>query len=358
MNKKIGILGHFAIGKEFYDGQTIKTKILYKELKKKVDEDSIEYVDIFGWKRNFLRILINTISMSRKCDNIIIILSKKGRNLFIPILYICKLFFGTNLHCIVLGGGFPEQMKKHKIVKFISKKIDGIYVETNKMMISLNRMGYKNNYLLNNFKNLNIIDENDLNMNIINPLKLCTFSRVCKEKGIEDIIESIININNKQKEVIYTLDIYGQIQEDYKNTFYKIIRETPDYIRYKGIVEFDKSVDVVKEYFMLVFPTLYKTEGVPGTIIDAYAAGVPVIASEWDSWSDVVDKNITGITYKFGNVKSLEDSLVKISNNPNDIISLKKNCLRKAYEYNSDTVINKLLNILKINYKEIVDYEN
>ncbi len=33
MKKKIGIIGHFGFGKEFLDGQTVKTKTLAKELK-------------------------------------------------------------------------------------------------------------------------------------------------------------------------------------------------------------------------------------------------------------------------------------------------------------------------------------
>ena len=54
--------------------------------------------------------------------------------------------------------------------------------------------------------------------------------------------------------------------------------------RYCGIKDPKDSVKTLKNYFALVFPTRFYTEGIPGTIIDAYYAGVPVIASKWESF--------------------------------------------------------------------------
>ena len=117
----------------------------------------------------------------------------------------------------------------------------------------------------------------------------------------------------------------------------------PDYIRYKGAVPYDKSVDILKGYFALLFPTHFATEGIPGTIIDAYAAGVPVIASEWESFSDVVDNNITGIGYPFSDNNGLEKILLYIAEHPEIIIKMKSNCLIKAAEYLPDIAIRKIL---------------
>ena len=55
----------------------------------------------------------------------------------------------------------------------------------------------------------------------------------------------------------------------------------PSYIKYGGLVPFDKSVEVLKNYFALLFPTYYEGEGFAGTLLDAMAAGVPVVASDW-----------------------------------------------------------------------------
>ncbi len=88
-------------------------------------------------------------------------------------------------------------------------------------------------------------------------------------------------------------------------------RHFPEYIKYKGSVNYDESVETLKNYFALVFPTLFYTEEYLGTIIDAYAAGLPVISSKWESYDDVIEDNITGIGYKFGS----DDALVEVLEN-------------------------------------------
>ena len=102
-------------------------------------------------------------------------------------------------------------------------------------------------------------------------------------------------------------------------------------------------MDVLKNYFALLFPTQFYTEGIPGTIIDAYAAGVPVISSEWESFADVVDDNVTGIGYEFKNNDELIKILENIAADPSLILSMKKNCLTKAEDFTAKYAIGKIL---------------
>ncbi|MEK4065686.1 glycosyltransferase family 4 protein [Peribacillus sp. FSL R5-0717] len=346
MKSKIGIIGHFAFGKDFFDGQTVKTKILYNEFRSILGNDNVLYVDTYNYKKNVIRLLFKTLRLFNKSENVVINLSTKGRYVFIPLCYFLKKVFGTRVHCMVIGGGFPEQMKNNKFVRRISRKIDGIYVETTVMLNAMHDLGYDNVYHLNNFKKLTMVKKSDLNLKSNFPLKICTFSRVIKEKGIEDIIEAITRINQQEGKVIYYLDIYGQIGTEYQEDFEELIKKSPDFIRYKGIIDYDKSVDVIKEYFLLAFPTLYKTEGVPGTIIDAYASGVPVISSDWNSCKDVVDDNSTGIIFKMGDINDLISKLKEAYTYPQKITSMKENCLDKAFQYSSHIVIPKLLDLI------------
>lgn len=343
MKKKMGIIGHFGFGKEFLDGQTIKTKILYNELTNILGKKEIIFLDTYNFKKNIFKTLLKLIVMSLRSENIIINLSKRGRNIFIPALYFLKKILRMRVYCMVIGGGFADQMKKNSYVQKVSKKIDGIYVETNIMLSALEKLGYTNVMHLNNFKTLNVLEKSELKYETNFPLKICTFSRVVKEKGIEDIIKAINKINKKEGRTIYELDIYGQIDVTYEKEFTHIISNSPNYIKYKGMVEYNRSVDVIREYFLLAFPTLYKTEGVPGTIIDAYASGVPVLSSNWDSCTDVVDDNITGVIFKLGDVEDLTKKLDEIHQEPEKITNMKNNCLDKALQYSSEVVIPKFL---------------
>ena len=57
--KKVGICGHYGGNNEFYDGQTVKTKMITEELKKVLGEENIECVDTYGGIKKIAKKLRN-----------------------------------------------------------------------------------------------------------------------------------------------------------------------------------------------------------------------------------------------------------------------------------------------------------
>ena len=169
------------------------------------------------------------------------------------------------------------------------------------------------------------------------------FSRVMEEKGIEDAVKAIQSVNHRLGRNACALDIYGQVDPNQTEWFAKLESSFSKEICYRGIVPYDKSVEVLKEYFALLFPTKFYTEGNPGTIIDAYAAGLPVIASQWESFADMVDHQLTGIGYPFLQTECLEDIIMEVVRTPSIIMNMKTNCLAKAKNYLPENVIDILL---------------
>ena len=206
------------------------------------------------------------------------------------------------------------------------------------MKRALEEQGFENVFVMPNCKKLTVISENDLVYPEGAPYKLCTFSRVMREKGIEDAIGAVKVINEKYGKTVYSLDIYGQVDAGQQEWFDKISKEFPPYVKYLGQVEYDQSVEVLKKYFALLFPTRYRTEGVPGTIIDAYAAGLPVIASKWENFDNIIDES-TGIGYDFESIEALISILDEVQRNPECITDRKKCCLEKYYLFSPDAVV-------------------
>ena len=194
-----------------------------------------------------------------------------------------------------------------------------------------------------NCKKLNILKENELVYNTFEPYRLCTFSRVMKKKGIEDAIIAVEAVNKKIGRIVYELDIYGQIDSNQTEWFEDLRQEFPSFVRYCGCVDADKSVEIIKEYFALLFPTHFYTEGIPGTIIDAYAAGVPVISAKWESFDDVIEDYVTGIGYEFNNINDLKRKLFDIIRSTGQINSLKLNCIKKSKQFLPNKVIKTFL---------------
>ena len=92
-----------------------------------------------------------------------------------------------------------------------------------------------------------------------------------------------------------------------------------------------------------MFPTHFYTEGIPGTIIDAYAAGVPVISAKWESFDDVIEDYVTGIGYEFNNINDLKRKLFDIIRSTRQINSLKLNCIKKSKQFLPNKVIKTFL---------------
>lgn len=341
--KKIAVIGHFAFGKEYLDGQTVKTKVLTQALRNCFGEDEILTVDTHGWSGNPIRFFGRVWQTAKQAENVVILPAHNGLRVIVPLLYTAvKLHKKCKLHYVVIGGWLPAYLKnKHNLVNQL-KAFAGIYVETSTMKKALQEGGFQNIAVMPNCKNLQILEPSQL-PKAEKPYKLCTFSRVMREKGIEDVIAAVRAINEAKGETVYTLDCYGPVDPAQIQWFEDLQKSFPSYVRYGGTVPYEQSVEVLKEYFALLFPTRFYTEGIPGTVIDAYAAGIPVISAKWESFSDVIDDGQTGWGYEFGNADALRQMLESIADKPEMVTGLKENCLKKAQDYTPQKAVEVLL---------------
>lgn len=341
--KRVCVIGHFGFGENLLNGQTIKTKIVTMELEKQLGYSQVLKIDTHGGLKMLLGVIINVIKAFNRCENIIILPADNGIKIFVPLCNFINVFFKRKLHYVVIGGWLNEFLNSHKYLEGQLKKFNGIYVETNGMKRLLEDKGFDNLYVMPNFKNIQILNKNELVYNDEEPFQLCTFSRVMKEKGIEESIDAVKKINLKYKRKVFTLDIYGQIENNQVDWFNDIKAKFPEYVNYKGLIAYDKSIEVLKNYRGLIFLTYYEGEGFAGTLLDAMAAGVPVIASDWKYNNEIVNEN-TGIIVPLNNsceiLKSLEKCMSK------DWQSLKISCISEAEKYLPKIAINILIDNL------------
>lgn len=277
--------------------------------------------------------------MLRGHQHIIIMPAYKGVHLIAPLIVLLNIPFRRKLHYVVIGGWLPEYVCKYPILRMAVRKFDVIYVETQYMLDALAREGYKNTKLMPNFKPIKILDAKNRISSDTPPLPLCTFSRVMKEKGIEDAIFAVRKCNEALDRMVFQLDIYGLIQKGQEQWFEQLMSQQPNEIHYCGIIPYDKSSEVLEKYFALLFPTHFWTEGFPGTLIDAMAAGVPPIASNCPSNKELIADGTTGMLYTFGDIGQLTDRLILCASHPELINNMRPACLKKAGEYLPENVI-------------------
>lgn len=340
--KKVGIIGHYGFGLNLANGQTIKTKIVTEEVEKSVGEENVLRIDAHGGVKAVIPVILGSWKCLKICSNTILMLTENGVKVAVPVLVLLNRIFRRKLHYVVVGGWLPEFLSNRKTLSSNLSKFNALYVETNNMKSKLEAQGFSNVLVMPNCKNLVILDEADLNYSIKKPFKLCTFSRVMKEKGIEDVVNAVKILNASIDGVVVNLDIYGQIDSNQIEWFDELKKKFSDEINYCGLVPFDKSVDVLQNYYALIFPTYYIGEGFAGTAIDAFASGIPVVASDWRYNSEVVNDG-NGILFAPKNVDDLVAKIRMIVDCPEAWNARKINCLKTAHDYDPHIVMSTLI---------------
>lgn len=236
--KKLLIIGAFDFKNKDSGGQLVKTRELYYLFKETNYFSKVKYLDTCNWKRLFFFKVFELLFKIIRSNYIIMLPASNGLKFFSKLLP----FFKRNrfLFYSVIGGWLSEVIKNNQTIKKNLMKFDGIFVETSSMERALNQQGFTNVAVVPNFKKIDPIVLPVEKQLAKLPLKVCTFSRVVKEKGIEDAIDAVISINTKYGSIIYELDIYGQIDELYKNDFLNIMSKSPSYIKYMGLVDTKK----------------------------------------------------------------------------------------------------------------------
>lgn len=330
---KVGIVGYFAKGKSKAGGQEAKTCAIDVAIKEKYGVDSVMNVDTTDWKKKPLSLLTGLVLMVFKCENIIMLPAQNSLKVFLPIVLCINKFLHRKLFYSVVGGWLPDVLKKNKNLLSKCNKLDCIFVETKSMRTALHGLGLDNVEVVPNFKNLTPLKLDEVITVFEKPYKLCTFSRVMKEKGIEDVVNAIISINSEMNETVFRLDIYGKVDDGYVSEFNELQKKFPSYIRYAGMVEPNESIDTIRGYYALVFATHYFTEGVPGTLIDACMAGVPVISALWGNYDDVFVHGVTGWGYEFDNQKELIRTLKLACDKKDEFVKMRHLTLSESEKY-------------------------
>lgn len=334
--KKILVLGYFGYETNQLDGQTIKTRNIYDLLKSKEDEEEyiVYYFDTQRFQKNKLNVL-RMFYQASKCDLLIYLGAHNNLRYFFPILDTITRIKGIPLHYILVGGWLADFIAdKPKLTKRLSK-VAGLYPQTRDLTIRLQEeYGFKNVVQLNNFRLSSFVKDNRSKKDDI--IKLIFMARVHPMKGANllfklDEVFQVKGIDN------VSIDIYGPMFNEYESEFKLKIQKASESIKYKGILAPDKIHEILSTYDLMLFPTKYYTEGFPGTILDAYIAGIPVVATKWQYADEFVEDGVSGIVSEFNNDDLFINNVITLIENKDRLESLKRNIPQQAKKYSPET---------------------
>ncbi len=343
MRKKVGIIGHFAFGQECFDGQTVKTKTLHDELVR-AGVDDIVTVDTALNASNKPRLLTEAISCAFRCENVILLVSRGGLAVFLPLLSFLKKIGGAKLYLDVIGGNMASLIETNPSWLSYIASFDGVWAETKGAAADLAVLGLGNVRVIPNFKRLDIREREYARGS---DKRYCIFSRVMREKGITEAVHAVASARRVLNSDAIFLDVWGPIDEGYRDEFELLLQENRDFLSYRGIANYGESGEALAGCYALLFPSRWEGEGFPGTIVDAFAAGLPVLASNWNANAEIVENGETGLVYPCEEAPDLASGIMWLAQHEAETLAMSMHCNDEAKKYLPDLWIAEIKGILE-----------
>jgi glycosyltransferase involved in cell wall biosynthesis len=172
------------------------------------------------------------------------------------------------------------------------------------------------------------------------------FGRLAKEKGIQNLISALSNINDKSK-----LKIAGNgPYKEYLKTLVNKLKLN-DRVEFLGKKQGKELKDLIKNSKAVIVPSIWP-ENFPFALLETLALGKPAIVADSGGMPEIIQDNENGFIFKAGNIDSLNDKMIKI-----DSINYKEmanKALVSSKKYRLSKTIDELIDV----YKKLVDKES
>lgn len=143
------------------------------------------------------------------------------------------------------------------------------------------------------------------------PIRVVFIGRVSKYKGVHLLLEAVQQLTADKIQV----DIFGPVTEDEYAQQCVALSKNMVNVQWKGIIDPGKVIEMLYGYDLLCLPSTF-SEMSPLVIQEAFAAGIPVLASNVYGNAEQVKNGVNGWLFDFKSVPSLTEKLRMLINNP------------------------------------------
>ena len=152
-------------------------------------------------------------------------------------------------------------------------------------------------------------------------LRFVFLGRLNKTKGLYLLLDALQSVKNAN----WLLDIYGQTEdESYLQQCITLANKMPGQVFFKKVLQPSDVPPVLLNYDVLLCPTIIE-EMVGIVVMEAFAAGLPVIGSDSKGIAEQVRDGVDGFLFRAGSASSLANLLQEIFKDPGLLSKLKKN---------------------------------
>lgn len=289
---------------------------------------------------------LKLLALLVKSKQVILSVNKRGRYVIISLFYFLRLVTNKRAALYVIGGTLDRQigklptLKKWLYLKAL-KKLDGIFAESKLLLEGLQALGLTKVELVFNPR----VDSGARwNQNHQANGKIVFISRITEDKGVSVLLDAFKLLVEEGHQL--SLDFYGPIDPDYDSTFREKLEKLDGKANFRGQVSPDQVQDTLVNYHFLVLPTFHFGEGLPGILVEAAMAGVPIITTRFNSLPEYFEHGISALLAEPQEVESLKTYMEMLLTNHDLSITLSREILKVSLPFKSSTIIEQSLQLL------------
>lgn len=125
--------------------------------------------------------------------------------------------------------------------------------------------------------------------------------RLVSWKNVDDVIRLLPRLGGLELEVIGTGPEFEHLQRLSRSL------HVDERVTFHGSMPRERVLQKMRDAGFLVLPSSY--EGMPHVVLEAFAAGLPVVASDAGGTPEVVEHSVSGLVYPCGHLKALENAI-------------------------------------------------
>jgi len=148
------------------------------------------------------------------------------------------------------------------------------------------------------------------------PTNILFLGHISIEKGLLDLFDAI-SILTQDKNLNFSVDLVGDPinHQEFEDIIQQInVKKITNYINIREPIFGQKKIEHLKLADIFVLPSHH--EGMPMTILEAMAAGLPIIATSVGGIPDLVNNGINGFLVPPNSPTKLSDALKVLIQNP------------------------------------------
>jgi len=340
-SEKSGPLSILAIG--FYStkvsGSSLSFKLLVDDLKTR-EEIRLQLVDT-SRDTSGSRLLVSNIGASievvrqvlrsiRAVDVVTFQASRRGIVLFGPILAVMCRLHGKPLILRLFGGELDDMYYRlpaalRLVFRRTALAADLILLQTTALVSNYRRLATGRVEWLPTSRPAG--NHSKIREERQRCTRLVYLGRVSEQKGLLVLAEAARLLPSA-----LTIDVYGTFDDSCTEDDLEAI--SGGRIKYRGSIRQEEVISTLCRYDLLVLPTFYSGEGYPGVIVEAFMAGIPVVATEWKAIPEVVGD--AGRLVPPKNVDALAATLTELYEDPGEYGRLQSASIHRACDFSSE----------------------